>query len=530
MSDSPIDPRAKPIDAAHGWLQWSISDDDAGERKPIVPPDPEVWPLPNGRIAGGPYPGAKDRADVAPRLSRWLDAGFDCFVNLTERTDNGGMTPYREELFALAAERDVSVEYWEHPLPDQSTPMDPAQMIALLDCIDDAVSRGRRVYVHCWGGVGRTGTTIGCWLVRHGLDGEDALERVRTHFKQAKKSAYRSIPENPKQIAYVRQWAAHDSQLRARTTLNDRYLGSFMGLAVGDALGVPAEFSHPGQFIPITNIRGGGPFSLKPGEWTDDTSMAACLAESLVACEGFDATDQMERYVRWWHDAYWSSNGRTFDIGGTVKQALRAFEASGDPYAGLSDKNTAGNGSLMRLAPVALYFADDWHSVDRYAALMSRTTHGEPRAIDACRYYAGLIVGALRGVPKGELLSAEWAPEVGWWARHPLHPDISAIAQGSWRSKTAAGLPASGFVLDTLEAALWAFGTSSTFAEGALKAVNLGNDSDTTGAVYGQLAGAYYGCSAIPSEWLDAIAKRSELEALARRVAMGQSPRGTVRH
>jgi len=138
--------------------------------------------------------------------------------------------------------------------------------------------------------------------------------------------------------------------------MKDRYRGSLVGLAVGDALGTTVEFKRPGTFEPVTDITGGGPFGLAPGEWTDDTSMALCLAASLLEQQGFDPNDQMQRYVRWYREGYFSCTGHCFDIGNTVAAALGRFEKNGDPYAGSKDPSTAGNGSIMRLAPVALFF------------------------------------------------------------------------------------------------------------------------------------------------------------------------------
>jgi ADP-ribosylglycohydrolase len=289
----------------------------------------------------------------------------------------------------------------------------------------------------------------------------------------------------------------------------DRCHGALLGLAVGDALGTTLEFRPRGTFDPIDDMVGGGPFGLEPGQWTDDTSMAMCLAESLVE-RGFDPHDQMERYVRWWREGYWSSTGRCFDIGNTVAAALRQFERTGDPIAGSTDPRSAGNGSLMRLAPVALCYARRPADAVRFAAESSRTTHGAAEAVDACRYYAAVIVGALSGRSKAELLDSRAAEPV-----EPLSPAIAAIAAGSYRTKNADEIRASGYVVHTLEAALWAFFNSDTFRDGALLAVNLGEDADTTGAVYGQLAGAYYGLDGIPVAWGEKIARREEILRLA---------------
>jgi ADP-ribosylglycohydrolase len=236
----------------------------------------------------------------------------------------------------------------------------------------------------------------------------------------------------------------------------DRYRGALIGLAAGDALGTTIEFSARDSRPLVTDIVGGGPFGLKPGEWTDDTSMAMCLASSLVEQGCFDPVDQMQRYLRWWREAYWSSNGRCFDIGGTVAEALWRFEGTFDASGGSTDPSKAGNGSLMRLAPVPLRYANDAAEAIRRAAESSRTTHGAPEAVDACRYFSALIVGAVRGASKEALLAPSFVPD-GWdWSAEPLAPGVRAIADGSFKTRTRDEIKSSGFVLHTLEAALWA--------------------------------------------------------------------------
>src|SRR5438128_1276381 len=186
-------------------------------------------------------------------------------------------------------------------------------------------------------------------------------------------------------------------------TPESRYRGCLLGLAIGDALGTTLEFRPPGSFTPIEDIVGGGPFKLRPGEWTDDTSMALCLATSLIERGGFDAVDQLDRYVRWWRKGYLSSTGRCFDIGNTVRDALLRFERTWEPFCGSTDPHTAGNGSLMRLAPVVLFFAGNPRLAIEMAADSSRTTHAAEEAVDACRYMAALLVGAIRGATREDL-------------------------------------------------------------------------------------------------------------------------------
>ena len=298
-------------------------------------------------------------------------------------------------------------------------------------------------------------------------------------------------------------------------TTRDRFRSCLLGLAAGDALGTTLEFKAPGSFQPIDDMVGGGPFGLKPGQWTDDTSMALCLAASLIESRGFNETDQMKRYVRWWEEGYLSSTGSCFDIGNTVADALSHFMDTSDPYSGSSDPYSAGNGSLMRLAPVPMYFADDHaEAIDR-SADSSRTTHGAEEAVDACRDFGGLLLGALQGVDKETLLSAAYCPVEGLWEKRPLAAKIAAIADGSFKHRDPPDIKGTGYVVDSLEAALWAFYRSRDFREGALLAVNLGDDADTTGAIYGQIAGAYYGVEAIPTEWRQRLTMTSKITSLA---------------
>jgi ADP-ribosylglycohydrolase len=303
----------------------------------------------------------------------------------------------------------------------------------------------------------------------------------------------------------------------------ERFKGCLLGLAAGDAVGTTLEFKPPGSFAPISDMVGGGPFGLQPGQWTDDTSMALCLAASLLECRGFDARDQMQRYVKWWRDGYMSSTGDCFDIGITTRSALEQFERTGDPMAGSTDPGKAGNGSLMRLAPVPMfYFKSPLEAIER-AGESSRTTHGAATTVDACRYFAGLLVGALAGVSKDELLSPRYSPVQGYWEEHPLHPEIAAIANGSFKHKDPPAIRGTGYVVHSLEAAMWAFHRTSSFHEAILKAVNLGDDADTTGAVCGQLAGAHYGFAGVPGTWRTLLNQTELLVQLSEQLHSGSA-------
>jgi ADP-ribosyl-[dinitrogen reductase] hydrolase len=298
------------------------------------------------------------------------------------------------------------------------------------------------------------------------------------------------------------------------TTL-DRFRGCLLGLAAGDALGTTLEFKPPGSFQPLTDMVGGGPFGLKPGEWTDDTSMALCMAESLVTKRGFDPVHQLETYWRWYDRGHLSVKGRCFDIGITTASALRRFDARREPYPGSTDPGAAGNGSLMRLAPAPLAFASNPTEAIRVAGDSSRTTHAAAECVDACRYFAGILLAAVNGLPKDGILSNGYEPAGAGLPADTLAPKVAAIARGSFRQKEPPEVRGSGYVIHTLEAALWAFHKTDNFRDGALAVVNLGEDADTTGAVYGQIAGAYYGADGIPAEWREKLAMRDLIEQRA---------------
>ena len=298
------------------------------------------------------------------------------------------------------------------------------------------------------------------------------------------------------------------------TTLS-RYRGCLLGLATGDALGTTLEFKEPGEFEPLTDMVGGGPFDLRPGEWTDDTSMALCLAESLIICRGFDPVHQLETYVRWHRQGHLSSTGTCFDIGGTTWEALNNFERRRQPYPGPTEDYKAGNGSLMRLAPAPLAFAGDPERAVVLAGHSSRTTHAADECVDACRYFAGLLLAAVNGLSKEQILNNEYEPAARCFLGEPLAPKVAEVAGGSFKRKGPPEVRGSGYVIHTLEAALWAFHTTDTFRDGALKVVNLGEDADTTGAVYGQIAGAFYGEDGIPAEWRAKLAMRELIEQRA---------------
>jgi ADP-ribosylglycohydrolase len=317
-----------------------------------------------------------------------------------------------------------------------------------------------------------------------------------------------------------------------------RIVGSLVGLAVGDALGASVEF-RPRQYLvdhPIKDMESGGTWGLQAGQWTDDTSMALCLASSLIAQHDFNPYDQMVRYKRWYKKGFLSSTGKCFDIGTTTRSSIEEFcrrqtilkqqfriEKDDDidnlpmeqvrnvknfnVYCG--EPGQAGNGALMRLAPVPLFYFRQPDLAVNLAGESARLTHGDQKAVDACRYYAALIVAAVRGESKEELLNERfYEKHQQWFGPQKLHDEILNVARGSYKKQGGyeEGIRGKNYIVNTLEAALWAFWSDrNRFEDGVLRAVNLGDDTDTTAAVYGQLAGACYGVSEIPPQWAQAL-------------------------
>lgn len=498
-------------------------------------PFPRTWWIQDGSFLGGPYPGTPDPNERTRMLAALVEAGFALVVNLQEADETGGggkpFPDYSAALVELAAARGSPVETRRFPIRDGSVPK-PEAMREILDKIDSVLGQGGKVYVHCWGGHGRTAMVAGCWMARHGVPPELALEQIARRRRHDAHLAKMPAPETHQQREFVRRWAAHDglhtsprkrkkvrtgnpAKLLSRTEgAADRAVGALVGLAAGDAVGTTVEFKAPGSFPPVTDMVGGGPFHLRPGEWTDDTSMALCLAESLIECEGFDPADQAARYCRWWKDGHFSVKGHCFDIGGTTSGALSVYLTTKRAYAGSTDPHSAGNGALMRLAPIPIAYANRPLTAIVLAGESSRTTHGAKESIDCCRYLAAILVGLINGRSKEEVLAPLYCPVAGTWDVEPLGPKVQQVAMGSFKDKQPPNIKGGGYVVDCLEAALWAFHSRGSFGEAVLAAANLGDDADTTAAVCGQVAGACYGKSGIPAKWRDVLAMRTEIESL----------------
>jgi len=289
----------------------------------------------------------------------------------------------------------------------------------------------------------------------------------------------------------------------------DKFSGTLLGLAIGDALGAQVEFKPRGSFDPVTDMQGGGPHDLEPGYWTDDTSMALCLAESLIESD-LDLKGQLAKYLKWYQEGYLSSTGECFDIGNNTADSLNHYKMTGELPP--EKERAAGNGSLMRLAPVPMYCHRDFARAVEYSGQSSLTTHNNIMAIDACRFVGGLIQKFINSKDKSTAYKEQEINATA--AILSLDNRVLKAISGALAKESAAKISSDGFVINSLEASLWAFYQGNSFKEALLKAVNLGHDADTIGAITGQLAGAFYGQKAIPEPWIKKLAYREKILSL----------------
>jgi ADP-ribosylglycohydrolase len=456
-----------------------------------------------GELLAGEHPSGASPEETRMRLGRLLAAGIECFIDLTFP---GEAPPYDLVL-------PIGIEYLRKPIKDHALPEMPEHMREILDCIADALRSGRKVYVHCRAGIGRTGTVIGCMLAERGLSGDAALDELNRVWQQSLRSkSWDWIPETAPQATYVRNWTPErvapaeeaasehadplldDSTLSAARGVRSRFLGALFGLAVGDALAAATQYRRPGTFTPVGDLLGGGPFDLPRGGWSDDTAMALCLADSLLECDGFDARDQVERYRRWQKDGYLSATGQCLGITASTARALALAQWRRQLYSGSHDPTQLDPEPLSRVGVAVMFYLADAQEALRQAMESARPTCQSPAVLEACRTFADLMLAALSGQPKAAILAQ--AP--------------AALAAAPPESPSSAP--------EVLAAAVWAFASTTTLREALLQAVNLGGNSDVVGAVCGQLAGAHHTVAAIPAGWRNSLMHKDLIEGFADRL------------
>lgn len=281
----------------------------------------------------------------------------------------------------------------------------------------------------------------------------------------------------------------------------DIVLGSLVGLAIGDALGAPVEFKKRGSFPYVDFYQNGGEFNLKSGQWTDDTSLMLCLVQSFLDKKAFSLEDQMSKFYRWWKEGYMSSTGVCFDIGNTTKAALERYATTRDPIGGF-EGDKATNGALMRLAPVPLFFHDSFFASQMHTQLQCQTTHGPKSCLDSAALLSSYFYKIIQSDKKLE--NKKRLFDLSDLEEFLIHPssEYNGFLDQSLFQKNSDEINAEGMALNTLEAAIYAFYHYDNFIDGLKFVVNLGDDSDTVGAVYGQLAGAFYGFQELPKEFI----------------------------
>lgn len=509
------------------------------------------WALPD-RLLAGEYPAVTDLAASRERIARLLALGIEAIVNLTAADE---LPPYDDLLPAQVA-------HHRFPIRDHDIPADPSHMADILEAIESALRAGRRLYVHCRAGIGRTGTVVGCLLVERGASGEAALEMLNRAWQQcARAEAWPSVPETEAQIEYVRSWQprvilgicgsasrgaewgpgaraalsgapggpalAQSAAAFSPAAIRGRFVGALVGLAVGDAVAAATQDREPDTFAPVTDLIGGGPFDLPRGAWSDDTAMALCLADSLVACRAFDARDQVERYVRWQQEGYLSATGVCAGITPSTARALAAAQWRRQVFPGSHAPKQLDPEPLSRVAPVVMFAFASAEEAVRLAGDAARITCQAPTVVEVCRIFAAMVHAALAGASKEEIL----APTHGLAELEAVgfRPRVRSLLRGRYRRKRPGQVRSGATVIEALEAALWAFDQSESFPAGALIAANLGERSDVVGAAYGQLAGAFYGAAAVPPAWRTALLRVELIESLAEQLFDGATRAPPVR-
>jgi len=482
-----------------------------------VPDQPS--PLPNsywvepGRFLAGEYPGGASGEETEERIGKLLAAGIDCFVDLTEP---GECDPYEDYLPTPYSR--APVLYLRLPIPDHGLPATPAQMQEILGEIESALAAGRRIYLHCRAGIGRTNLVAGCWFASaEGGDGDSALAQLNERWRgSARSQTWPTVPETDAQHDFVRDWrgprraaAAPEPELEAphaaapAADFRDRVRGLLLGLAAAEAR------CHTLHNLPA-------------GAWADRTAMTLCLAESHLARGGHDAADQVQRYQSWQRAGRWSATGTAAGVSAATVRALATAQWTGNPYAGSHDPAAASAEPLARIGPAVVWNFTDARAAIEQAVLAARVTHQAPVTQDAVRYFAALLAGVLAGAAKETLLAPMYAPVPGLWDKLPLKPRVQEVAAGKWRGRKPRSIVlGSNAAAAALGAALYAFDAAEDPGACIEEALSRGGEAPTVAAIAGQLAGAYYGASAIGSRWLDGLARRAEIEALAEALAAG---------
>lgn len=498
------------------------------EPKRHAPLPNSYWVVP-GRLLAGDHPCAKTLSETADRLQALLFAGVTLFIDLTEE---GEASDYDHLLtYAAGAE---PLKYERHEIRDRDVPDSEDAMREILEAIDAHLAHHGAVYVHCKSGAGRTATVIGCYLARSGLNGDEAIERLNDVWSESEHSRTQPrVPDTEAQTAFIRNWrlrlvqappAPQPKAPKAPSSERlDRFAGALIGMAIGEAIGALVPIVTDADLIPadealVGDMIAGGPRNLPRGAWLSDTAMCWCLAESYLACNGFNAEDQMQRYLAWQNEGKCASDPSAVDVPLEVVKALSQWQSTQNPLAGSKDPTRLDAHALARTAAVVLYQADNPIQAMNEAADAARTTTQAPLALDANRVFATLLLDALQGVDKETLVWLRKSDNAQQLRRNKFKSAVLQVMDGWWRGPVAPARTG-GDALSILKTVLWAFERTHNFREGVLLAANLSGGPASSGAAFGALAGAYYGVQAIPQQWRSAVLKSQSLADLAIRLA-----------
>lgn len=464
-----------------------------------VPIPNSYWVRP-GQLLAGEYPGSMSRAEAMERVQKLLDGGVTSFLDLTE---DGEMPAYDGLLRELTEQH---VRYRRFAILDHGVPESPAQMLKILDFIDSELAAGQCVYVHCRAGIGRTGTTIGCHLIRGGLTNEAALDRLQTLWQQCGRSRrWPTIPETDAQVEFVRAWRESPAPV-GEADLLSRFEAALLGLAIGDAVGSMAANSN---FDAATLVAAAArdPGMLKTGA---STALTRALAESLLATGGNDPDDQMQRYLAWTQSVGNRGVGH-IGVPAELRRSLAGWQWSRKKLAGTHDPANLDPHSLPRTLAVAMYLRSDAQAAIDAAAEASRTTQQSPVVLDLCRVWAALFVDAFAGIDKQTLLRFA-GPAMELVRRRALKPAVKELID----SRGQRVCPDAHDAVSVTCVALNSFAPAKTLHDALMRVVASSRAAPSAAALCGALCGAHHDIDAIAPEWVRQLPEEATLRSLAR--------------
>ncbi|MGD9841409.1 MAG: ADP-ribosylglycohydrolase family protein [Steroidobacteraceae bacterium] len=468
-------------------------------KKPIAN---SYWVRPSQLLAGE-YPLTANDEESAVRLQDMLLAGVTNFIDLTAEYE---LTKYAARLPKKFGGRLIS--YQRFALTDHGVPDSAQQMNVILDAIDSAIQAGGCVYVHCRAGIGRTGTVIGCHLVRHGHSGARAIEALNELWQSCARSrSWLQIPETDQQETFIREFrdiASNTNLLPIDDPRLAAYQGVLLGLMLGNTLGG------------LSPLEEGVAVSLTGASWSGEAAMALAMADSLLHCQRQTPLDQMQRYLACQQQGKYTTDNKPGSLPDMAKKALGLWQWKRNPLAGSHDPAMLDAHPLLRCVPVALFFAADPTVALSEAAESARTTSQAPVVLDACRVFTAALLSLLEGMPVSKVMLFN-AGRAGAALRSlKLKPELGNLIDGGWR--TAMTHPAGEDCLTVLSSALHAVATTNSFQAAVFKSMHKAARPATVGALCGALAGALYGVQGMPIVWRETLIKSTELMQLSERL------------